>query len=212
MKKYFVITYRLKKSVNPATVLQAIEEILQDYNVNYENNLFKMSVSIIEFEYEGVFHSNRKRNAILSICKKYPVFDSFFEYSKAPSGDDSFSERLHLNNCSDDYSLKEKVEYSTVREIVAKIPRPYSVNFLELVFNGICFEKENSKDCIRLPQGGFGSPVGNYILYDRYAYGDEKHSYVLFSAEKAIADDMRKLYFAFAEKVPGRYEETELQV
>ncbi len=212
MKEYVVITYRLKKSVNPDLVLQAIEEIMQNRDVHYQNCLFEMSVSIIEYEYEGVFHSNRNKNAILSICKKYPAFEAFFEHIKIDKGEGHTDEDLCLRNFSDeDYSQKGKIEYSVIREVITKIPRPYSVNSLELIFDAIQFTKENYQERIRMPKNGFGSPVGNYIFYDRSVYGSEKHSYVSFAAEKATADEMRKLFFEFADKVPGKYEGTEIQ-
>ena len=212
MKKYTLITYRLNKSVNPAAVLQAIEEIMQNRDVYYQNCLFKMVVPIIEYECEGIFHSNRKKNAILSICKSHPAFESFFEHLKVDKGEGHIDEELCLNNFSDiDYSQKGKMEYSILREVVTKIPRPYGVNSLEVVFDGIHFKKENSNDCIRMFQESFGNPVGNYISYERSVYGSEKYSYVLFSAENTIADDMRKLFFDFAEKVPGKCVSTEIQ-
>ena len=213
MKKYTIITYRLNKSVNPDAVLQAIEEILQNRDVCYQNCLFKMVVSIIEYEHESVLHSNRKKNAILSICKKYPTFEPFFEHLKVDKGEGHTDEDLCLNNFSDiDYSQKGKIEYSILRNVVTKIPRPYAVNSLEVVFDGICFKKENGNDSIRMSEDGFGHPVGNYISYERSSYGSEKHSYVTFSAEKTIADDMRKLFFDFTEKVPGKYDGTEIKL
>jgi len=212
VKKYAIITYRLNKSVSPTVVLQTIEEIIQNRDVHYQDCLFKMVVPIIEYEYEGIFHSNRKKNAILSICKKHPVFESFFEHLKVNKEDGYIDEDLCLNNFSDvDYSVKGKIEYPVLREVVTKIPRPYALNSLELVFDGIYFIKEKSGDFIKTSQNGFSPPVGNYILYEREVYGNEKHSYVLFSAENEIADDMRKLFFDFAEKVSGKYEGTEIQ-
>ena len=147
MKEYIVITYRLTKSVNPSVVLQTIEEILQKRDVHYQNCLFKMSIPIIEDKES--FHSSRKKNAILSICKSHPVFQSFFEYMKFDESDDHIDETLCLNNFSDlDYSQKGKIEYPILRDVVTKIPRLYALNSLELVFDDIHFTKEKSGEFI----------------------------------------------------------------
>ncbi len=212
MKEYTVITYRLKKSVNPDVVLRAIEEILEEQDIFRRDCLFRMSVPIIEFEHEGRFFSNRKNNGILRICKQHPELEAFFEHSAHDMGDGVMGENLCLANFSDDdYRCKGKIPYADICHIVKKIPRPYAVNLLEVVFDSIPFAEGQVGDRIRMPKSGFGPPVGNYILYERSVYGNEKHSYVLFAAEKAIVDDMRELFFRFAQLVPGKYEGTEIK-
>ncbi len=211
MKKYAVRTYRLNKSVTPTVILQTLEEIMQNRGVNYQNCLFKMVVPIIEFEHEGVFHSNREKNAISNICKKHPTFESLFKRKKVHTENGHMEETLYLNNYNDDYTVKRTIEYSILREVITKIPRPYAVNSLELVFDSIHFTKGKRGDSIKVSQNGSGCPTGDYILYERYVYGSEKHSYILFSAENEMDENMRKLFFEFAEKVPGKYEGTEIQ-
>ena len=109
-----------------------------------------------------------------------------------------------------DFSAIGEIDYNLICGIVKGVPRPYSVNTLDLIFNGIGFGKaigEGGK--IRLPENLFDSPIGNYIHYERLNYGDEKHSYVSFATDDAKIDFMRKLFFEFTQIIPGKYETTE---
>ena len=211
MNEYTMITYRLNRSVKPTVVLQAIEEIMQIQGACYHNCLFKMNVLINEYEFEGTIHSNRRRNAVLSICKANPAFEDFCEYTKEDKGEGYIREDLCISNFSDtDYSPKGTIEYPVLREVITQIPRPYGVSDLELIFNDVCFSNEEYGDFIRPSQNSFGSPIGNYIRYNRSVYGDEKHSHVFFTAAKALIGDMRGFFFDFSQRVPGKYEGVEL--
>lgn len=213
MEEYTTIVYRLNKSVRPSLVLQTIEELMRNYGLHYQNCLFDMRVTINEFEFEGVLHSNRRRNAVLSICKKYPDLEAFFAYSKEDQGEGNFYEDFSIRNFSEiDYAPQKTAEYAVIRDVVEKIPRPYAVNSLELIFSGTHVAEDRNADGIRPSQSGFGPPVGNYILYNREVFGDEKHSYISFSADHKNIEELRKLFFDFAQSVPGRYEGVNIQV
>ncbi|MGM9683358.1 MAG: hypothetical protein ACI3XQ_07150 [Eubacteriales bacterium] len=213
MKKYSIITYRLNKSVQPSEALMAMESLMQKYSAQYQNCLFKADVSLVECKFKEKVHSNRTKNAILSICKKYSALVQFFQHIVKDKGEGYIDEELSISNFSEiDYLQRGVIDYSIIHEIVTKIPRPYGVNHLGLIFDNVSFAKENRKiEHIKPPICGLGLPVGNYIFYERSAYGSEKHSYIYFSAEDAIFDDMRKFFFGFAEIIPGKYECTEIQ-
>lgn len=213
MKKYNIMTYRLNKSVKPSEILTAMESLMQKYSVQYQNCLFKADVSLVEYESDGKVHSNRTKNAILSICKRYSEVVPFFQHIGKDKGEGCIDEELSISNFSEtDYLQRGTIDYSIIHEIVTKIPRPYGVNYLELIFDSVSFAKESKEiGHIKPSTSGFGLPVGNYILYERFSYGSEKHSYIYFSAEDTILNDMKKLFFEFAEKIPGKYEGTEIQ-
>ena len=78
MKKYNIINYRLKASVKPIDVLRELEQLLKKHNATYLENLLNLEVLIIEIEYSGKLHSNRQRNAILTILKHHPELIAFF--------------------------------------------------------------------------------------------------------------------------------------
>ena len=211
MKRYSIITYRLNKAAKPADVLTEIENLMQKYSAQHQSCLFKATVLLVECEFEGKVHSNATKNAIVSICKKYSAAEPFFRRVERDAG--LVNAELSISNFSEnDYSQKGTMDDSLIHEIVTKIPQPYSVHDLELIFDGVSFAKGNkSSEPIKPSPSGFGAPVGNYVFYERSAYGSEKHSYVHFSAEDALLDDMRRLFFDFAERIPGKYEKTEIQ-
>ena len=213
LKKYNIITYRLHKAVTPSEVWGELEILMKKHSVQYQDCLFKAAVLLFEYECEGKIHSNRTKNAILSICKKYPAAEPFFRRIERDTDVGLTGAELSIRNFSEtDYSPIGIMDDSVVREIFAKIPRPYSVHDLELIFDRVSFVKENGNDGHMKPSpSGFGPPVGNYIHYMRSVYGSEKHSYVQFSAEDARLDDMRRLFFDFAERISGKYEGTEIQ-
>ena len=211
MKKYNIINYRLKASVKPIDVLRELEQLLKKHNATYLENLLNLEVLIIEIEYSGKLHSNRQRNAILTILKHHPELNAFFEDKKQDSEDGFTKEVLTIRNYSEQSLLScGNADFSLIKQIAEKIPKPYSVNRLEIIFNGIGFEKTITQHCVMKPShSGFDSPVGNYISYSREKYGDEKHSYIQFSANDESLESMRSLFFDFSEAIAGKYEGTE---
>ena len=211
MKKYNIINYRLKASVKPIDVLRELEQLLKKHNATYLENLLNLEVLIIEIEYSGKLHSNRQRNAILTILKRHPELNAFFEDKKQDSEDGFTKEVLTIRNYSEQSLLScGNADFSLIKQIAEKIPKPYSVNRLEIIFNGIGFEKTITQHCVMKPShSGFDSPVGNYISYSREKYGDEKHSYIQFSANDESLESMRSLFFDFSEAIAGKYEGTE---
>ena len=211
MKKYNIIHYRLKASVKPIDVLRELEQLLKKHNATYLENLLNLEVLIIEIEYSGKLHSNRQRNAILTILKHHPELNAFFEDKKQDSEDGFTKEVLTIRNYSEQSLLScGNADFSLIKQIAEKIPKPYSVNRLEIIFNGIGFEKTITQHCVMKPShSGFDSPVGNYISYSREKYGDEKHSYIQFSANDESLESMRSLFFDFSEAIAGKYEGTE---
>ena len=211
MKKYNIINYRLKASVKPIDVLRELEQLLKKHNATYLENLLNLEVLIIEIEYSGKLHSNRQRNAILTILKHHPELNVFFEDKKQDSEDGFTKEVLTIRNYSEQSLLScGNADFSLIKQIAEKIPKPYSVNRLEIIFNGIGFEKTITQHSVMKPShSGFDSPVGNYISYSREKYGDEKHSYIQFSANDESLESMRSLFFDFSEAIAGKYEGTE---
>ena len=213
MKKYNIIAYRLNRNVRPSEVLAAIESLIKKHDLQYQNCLFAASVSIIEFEHQNKFHSNRNRNAILSILKKYPELEPFFKHIKIVNNDGDIHEHLLVSNFSDkDYELTGSLDPSVAIEITKKIPRPYSIGNLDLIFDGVSFFQEKAAiDPIHQTKGGWGSPVGNYIRYARVAYGSERHSYLYFSADELTQNNMRQFFLDLAEQIPGKYYGTDIK-
>ena len=211
MEKYNIILYRLKASVKPIDVLRELEQLLKKHNATYLENLLNLEVLIIEIEYSGKLHSNRQRNAILTILKHHPELNAFFEDKKQDSEVGFTKEVLTIRNYSEQSLLScGNADFSLIKQIAEKIPKPYSVNRLEIIFNGIGFEKTITQHCVMKPShSGFDSPVGNYISYSREKYGDEKHSYIQFSANDESLESMRSLFFDFSEAIAGKYEGTE---
>ncbi len=210
-KKYNVICYKLNKSVKPAEAIEKLELLIEKHFVSFAECLFQFKIFICEFEHEGRFYSNRDKNAIKTILKRHPELESFYKYTCEKKEVNRVSENVLITNFSfDDFSCVGEIEYSLIRDIVTKVPRPYGVNDLELIYNGISFGKQDSESVkIRQSESGFDSPVGNYIWYSRSKYGYEKHSYIFFSIDDENLDAMRKLFFEFAETIPGKYKGTE---
>lgn len=213
MKKYNIIVYRLNRNVRPSEVLAAIESLIKKHALQFKNCLFAASVSIIEFEYQNKLHSNRNRNAILSILKKYPELESFFRHIKTVENDGNLHEHLLVSNFSDeDYKLSGSIDPSVAIDITTKIPRPYSIGDLDLIFDGVSFFQEKDMiDPIHQTKDGWSNPVGNYIRYTRKAYGSERHSYLTFSADDLTLKNMRQFFFDFAEEIPCKYYGTEIK-
>lgn len=211
MEKYNVICYRLNRNTNPIVVLEVLEALLKKHSVFYTECLFRINVSICEYEYDGKLHSNRNKNAVNTLLKRYPELEDYYKYIREEKSRFDISEHVCIGNFSyDNFSCTGEIEYILVRDIVQSVPRPYSVNNLDLIYNGISFGiKDINSAKIRQSENGWDSPVGNYIWYDRSSYGSEKHSYIRFAISEENLDSMRKLFFELAEKLPGKYEGTE---
>ena len=210
MKEYKIINYKINRSVKPINVLQELERLMCKNNANYLECFIKLEISIVEFEHEGKLHSNRNKNAILTILKHYPELNEFF-IRKNDIDEDGFErETLTIKNFNEEtFSLIGKMEYPLIKAITEKIPRPYSVNDLEIIFNGIAFSSCADSQYKKNPTlDGFGSPIGSYISYSRTSYGSEKHSFIQFSADDNV-ESMRSIFFEFAKNVGGKYEGTE---
>ena len=103
-----------------------------------------------------------------------------------------------------------EIKYDLIRDIINKVPKPYGVSDLELIYNGISFgERDAESEKIKRSASGFDTPVGNYIWYSRSVYGYEKNSVLSFAIDDENLENMRKLFFDLAEMLPGKYEGTE---
>ena len=210
--KHQVITYRLNNSANPKIVLDKLEELFIKYDLQYSDFLFSLKVDIIEFQHEGKLHSNRNKNAILTILKRHPDLSELYRSVRIENEQGQPSEEVIIANfCDEDYKIIGNADYSLIGEIIKEIPKPYGVNDLELIISGIGFSESGSLgEKIKPSKSGFGSPGGSYILFKREKHGAEKHSYVCFSNDINSDSKMKSLYFEFAEAIAGKYEGTEL--
>lgn len=210
-EKHYVITYRIKRSVKPARILEALEALMEKHSVYYDECLFRVQVSICEFEHEGKLHTNRNRNAIRTLVKQHPELEAFHQYSCLPQNQGLVIGKESVGNVSlEDFSRAGIIPYELIRDTVRGVPRPYGVNELALMYRGIDFMgSEDRSRHERLLECGSETADGNYMYYERSNNGDEKHSFVYFSMEKEDQDALRKLFFEFAEMIPGVYEGTE---
>ena len=210
-RKYTVINYRLNRKAKPRDVLTALEALIKKHALFYSECLFKVNALIYEFEHEGKLHSNRNKNAIHTILKRHSELKDYYGYKSEEMSSSHIREDMFIENFSiDEYFCTGKIEHNLICDIIKNVPRPYSVNDLELIYNGVGFGEKNAERAkIRHPEGEFDSPVGNYIYYSRSAYGDERHATVSFAIDDENLDSMRKLFFEFAEIIPGKYEGTE---
>ena len=210
--KYNIITYKLNKNVKPDEILRAVNVLMQEFSAQYQNCLFRAISLIVEYEHDGVLHSNKTQNAVVRICKSYPHLNAFLKQTRKDKGEGHIDDELSICNFSDvDYSETGKMDPSTIFEIASKIPRPYNPNNVEIILDGICFSQSDQMTTILPSENGFGLPVGNYILYERESYGSEKHSYIHFSADNLKSDRMRELFLEFTKIIPGKYEGTEVK-
>ena len=210
--KYNIITYKLNKNVKPDEILRAVNVLMQKFSAQYQNCLFRAISLIVEYEHDGVLHSNKTQNAVVRICKSYPHLNAFLKQTSKDKGEGHIDDELSICNFSDvDYSETRKMDPSTIFEIASKIPRPYNPNNVEIILDGICFSQLDQMTTILPSENGFGLPVGNYILYERESYGSEKHSYIHFSADNLKSDRMRELFLEFTKIIPGKYEGTEVK-
>ena len=209
-EQYCVISYRFKKTVKPAEVLDTLETLLDRYSMGYGDYLFRVEVVLCEFEHEGKTHTNRNRNAIQALLKQHPELEAFHHCSHTETEGSIVIGSESMGNFSPcDGTWEGMIPYDLIRDTVRQVPRPYGVNELTLVYHGIGGKGTNSPRG-RMERSSDGErSVGNYIWYERAHHGDEKHSYIYFSMESEKMDTMRRLFFDFAEIIPGTYEGTE---
>lgn len=207
---YNVITYRLKRTVKPAEVLDALETLLDRYSMGFGECLFRVQVILCAFEHEGKLHSNRHRNAVRTLLKRHPELEAFHHGSHAETEEGFVMGRESVGNFDPcDGTWEGTIPYDLIRDIVRQVPRPYSVNELTLIYHGIGGEGE-PRPGGKMERSNDGEiPVGNYIWYERAHHGDEKHSYIYVSMDSDMAEAMRRLFFDLAEMVPGTYEGAE---
>ena len=211
MNKYNIITYRLKQTTKPYDVLETLEALIKKHSAFFTECLFRINVLICEYEFDGKIHSNRNRNAVNTLLKRNPELQDYYRYIRSARNGVDFREDVCIDNFSDeDFLYRAGIRYDLIRDVVKKVPRPYGVSDLELIYSGISFgEKNLDSAIIRQSEAGFDAPVGNYIWYSRSVYGYEKHTYILFAIDDENHEHMRKLFFDLAEMLPGKYEGTE---
>lgn len=211
MKKYNIITYRLKQNTKPCDVLETLEALFKKYSASFAECLFRANVLICEYEFDGKIHSNRNRNAVNTLLKRYPELKDCYRYIQREKDGTNFREDVCIDNFSDeDFLYRGEIKYDLIRDIVNKVPKPYGVSDLELIYNGISFGKRDAESAkIRPSASGFDAPVGNYIWYSRSVYGYEKNSVILFAIDEENLENMRKIFFELAEMLHGKYEGTE---
>ena len=209
-EQYCVISYRFKKTVKPAEVLDTLETLLDRYSMGYGDYLFRVEVVLCEFEHKGKTHTNRNRNAIQALLQQHPELEAFHHYSHTETEGSIVIGSESMGNFSPcDGTWEGMIPYDLIRDTVRQVPRPYGVNELTLVYHGIGGKGTNSPRG-RMERSSDGErSVGNYIWYERGHHGDEKHSYIYFSMESEKMDTMRRLFFDFAEIISGTYEGTE---
>ena len=209
-EQYHVISYKIRKTVKPAEVLDALETLLDRYSMGFGECLFRVQVYLSEFEHEGKLHTNRHRNAVKTLLKRYPELEAFHHESQTETEEGFVMGRESVGNFSPcDGTWAGTIPYGLIRDLVRQVPRPYGVNEMTLIYHGIGREGEPRLDG-RMERSSDGErSVGNYIWYERAHHGDEKHSYIYVSMDSDKAEAMRRLFFDLAEIVPGTYEGTE---
>ena len=209
-EQYHVITYKIRKTVKPAEVLDALETLLDRYSMGFGECLFRAQVYLCEFEHEGKLHTNRDRNAVKTLLKRHPELEAFHHESQSETEKGFVMGHASVGNFSPcDGTWEGTIPYDLIRDIVRQVPRPYGVNELTLIYHGIGREGE-PRPGGKMERAIDGEiPVGNYVWYERAHYGDEKHSYIYVSMDSEKAEAMRRLFFDLAEIVPGTYEGTE---
>lgn len=183
---------------------------METYTVKCSEHLFDVNISVFEIEHEGKLHSNRNRNAIKTLLKRYPELAAFYREQQKESGGMLHEDVSIANFSLSDYTSLGHIAYDRIREVVKGVPRPYGVTDLHLIYSGISFGESDSKSVKITPsKKKFGTPAGSYIAYERTHYGSEMHAYVSFSIGEEHLETMRKLFFEFAERIPGKYDGTE---
>ena len=211
MKKFNIIAYRLKQNTKPCDILETLEALFKKHSASFAECLFRANVLICEYESDGKLHSNRSKNAVNTLLKRYPELKDCYRYIQREKDGTNFREDVCIDNFSDeDFLYHGEIKYDLIRDIVNKVPKPYGVSDLELIYNGLSFgERDAESEKIKRSASGFDTPVGNYIWYSRSVYGYEKNSVLSFAIDDENLENMRTLFFDLAEMLPGKYEGTE---
>ena len=96
--KYNIITYKLNKNVKPDEILRAVNVLMQEFSAQYQNCLFRAISLIVEYEHNGVFHSNKTQNAVVRICKSYPHLNAFLKQTSKDKGEGHIDEELSIGD------------------------------------------------------------------------------------------------------------------
>ena len=194
-----IISYKINKSVKPCDVISALEGLMDKHSCICGDHLLSVGVHICEYEYEGKWHTNRAKNAVNSIIKHYPPLEAFFEKEPILQQQQGVCEAFYIRNfSSDDLHSNGKIEYNVIQSIALGVPKPYSLNELDITYCGIRFGGAS--------EGGADA----YIRYTRSSFGSEKHSYIYYFATDADIDNIRSIFFDFAKIIPGKYIETSI--
>lgn len=217
-RKTEIITRRLKRNPPPSQVIGVLDELFAKHSVSYQRFLWKLSSLTVEFEHEGVLHSDPLRNQIEEICRKYPMLKKHMSHDRTKRGEGRMCEEIFrlCNFREEDLVCDDTESEGIVREILGKIPQTYTLNEVEIFLDGVDFLNTGKEiPCLRRPESGFGACLGSYIYYSRSVYGTERHSYVQLAFEHTEEgkdyDMFRKFCFDFAELIPGSYDGTEIQ-
>ena len=107
---YNVIQYKVNKSVTPKDVVATIELLISKHSAVFQNCLFDVTVTLYEFECDGAVLSNRKKNAINTILKRYPNLTPFYQCNASGDGQDVV-EKVSVGNISfGDFSSAVEIE------------------------------------------------------------------------------------------------------
>ena len=79
MKKFNIIAYRLKQNTKPCDVLETFEALFKKFAF-FTECFFRANVKICEYKSDGKFHSNRNRNAVNTLLKRYPELKDCYRY------------------------------------------------------------------------------------------------------------------------------------
>lgn len=191
MPKCNIITYRLKRGVQPTAVLAAVHELLDKHSLSHTRCLWSLSN----------ISPSRGNNSILKIKRDYPQLAAHLQRIN----DDTY--RL-ANFQQPGYQSTATNRENLIREIVCQIPKTYHIDDLEYILDGIPFS-----DHLPLRDNPNGPPIGSYIAYNRQACGDERHSYITLGAEYSgdkQPERFRAFFFDLVERLPGQYEGTQI--
>lgn len=205
---YNIICYRIKNSVKPIEVFKTIEELLGKFSLHSEELLFLIKDSIFEFSQDGEIFTSKK-NAVNEVLKHHPLLEPYYKADRIDKEGEVGDTFCISNFLRADYSCSGKIDCNIIKDIVEKVPKPYNVSELKIIFNSVNFSGDGIFKKIDKQNSPFGEQVGDYISYERSDYGNEKNSFIYFSAHSGAIEKMRKLFFEFAELIPGKYEGTE---
>lgn len=208
-RKYMLQTYRLTWSEKPKDVLSKISDFITQNDLSYQKRYWNLTEYITEFEFDGKFHSNRTRNSVTRLCKKYPELLRFRQ-DEIQLHEFGVNENLILCNYSKDGRVIDsgkKID-DLIYDVCLKVPVNYSFIDTEYGFEGLDFfgikplhqskvscNPDDESDYQRLDM------YGSYIYYSRQSCGSEKHQYLCLALditdiEKSEAEKLCKQFFS----------------